>query len=394
MTAPSPADADTARRWVSDNEQRLIAIRRDLHSHPELSGQEFRTTDLIERRLADVGYRIHRLSSGTGLIADIGDSTGLRRAVRADLDALAMDDLKEVDYRSTVDGVAHACGHDLHTTAALGTALYFAERVDQLERPLRFIFQPAEERVPGGALDVLRDDGLVDVESVIGLHCEPKLDCGTVGLLAGPITSAADMATIELTGPGGHTARPELTVDLVTIASRLILELPELVATEVARRCNGAAVKVVFGAVHSGDAANVIPTSCQMRASIRTPSLDAWDQLDQIVSWAADSLVADTGASHAIDYVHGVPPTVNDAQVVERLRTAAASVGGVTIVDAAQSWGGDDFAWMLREVPGAYVRLGVHAPGSPVLDLHAGLFDVDERAIAIGTLLLIEAVLA
>ena len=144
-----------------------------------------------------------------------------------------MHDQKQVGYRSTIDGVAHACGHDVHTTAAIGAALFFAEHRDLALGPLRFIFQPAEERVPGGALDVLADDGLVDVSSVIGLHCEPKLDCGTIGLRAGAITSAADMITIDLSGPGGHTARPELTVDLVSIGARLVTEVPRLVADEL-----------------------------------------------------------------------------------------------------------------------------------------------------------------
>ncbi len=393
MTTGTTSTDEVARRWTEEEHRHLVEFRRDLHAHPELSGHEFRTTNVVERVLLDAGYQVRRLSVGTGLVADSPVIDGPRRAIRADLDALAMHDLKRVSYRSTVEGVAHACGHDLHTTAAVGAALFFARHPEVATTPLRFIFQPAEERVPGGALDVLADGALDGVTSVIGLHCEPKLDYGTIGLRAGAITSAADMITIDLGGPGGHTARPELTVDLVSVGARIVNELPGLVAEEVARRTpGGAEVKLVFGAFRAGDAANVIPTSLELRASVRTPSLDAWEILESIVTGAVDRILDGTGATRDIEYVHGVPPTINDDVVVERFRQAAEAMGDVVIVEATQSWGGDDFAWLTREVPGAYLRLGVHREGTPRLDLHAGLFDVDERAISLGTRLLINAV--
>jgi amidohydrolase len=394
MTAPAATTSEVVRRWVDTHQEQLVTFRRDLHAHPELSGQEFRTTNVVEHTLIGAGYDVRRLTVGTGLIADMPGGAGARRAIRADLDALAMHDQKSVSYRSTIDGVAHACGHDVHTTAAIGAALFFADHRDLAPGPLRFIFQPAEERVPGGALDVLADDGLVDVSSVIGLHCEPKLDCGTIGLRAGAITSAADMITIDLSGPGGHTARPELTVDLVSIGARLVTDVPALVAAELVRNGHDdGVVKLVFGAIHAGDAANVIPTDCRLKASVRTPSLEVWENLEKIVTVAVDGVLDGTGAARTIEYVHGVPPTVNDPEVIERLRHAAAAMGDVTIVEPLQSWGGDDFAWLTREVPGAYVRLGVHAAGTTRLDLHAGLFDVDERAISVGVQLLINTVL-
>lgn len=390
MRAAASSIGEQARRWTDAHHQQLVDFRRDLHAHPELSGQEFRTTNVVERVLVEAGYDVRRLTVGTGLIADTPGASGPRLAIRADLDALAMHDDKDVEYRSTIDGASHACGHDVHTTAAIGAALFFAEHPELASAPLRFIFQPAEERVPGGALDVLADGGLVDVSQLIGLHCEPKLDCGTIGLRPGPITSAADMAEIDLVGPGGHTARPELTVDLVSIAARLVTEVPGLVGAELERRGrNASEVKLVFGAINAGDAANVIPTHCRLRASVRTPSLVVWENLEELVTNAVDRVLDGTGASRTVTYVHGVPPTVNDPDVVKRLRRAAKSMGDVSIVDATQSWGGDDFAWLIREVPGAYVRLGVHRVGTTRLDLHAGLFDVDERAIAIGTRLLI-----
>lgn len=381
-------------RWIAENTDRLISIRRDLHAHPELSGDEHRTTQIVTDLVGAAGYECRRLSTGTGLIADVappadGAATPASMiAVRSDLDGLAMRDLKDVPYRSIVDGVSHACGHDVHTTIGVGAALFLADHPELPRHRMRFIFQPAEERVPGGALDVLADGGLEGATAVIGLHCAPKLDVGTIGLRSGSITSAADMITITLHGPGGHTARPELTVDTIGLAARLVTEVPLLVSAATV----DAEVKLVFGAIHGGDAANVIPTWVQLRASARTPSLDAWEMLEANVRTAIDEVVASTEADVSIDYVRGVPPTVNDASVVSMLRAAASGVVGIDrIVEAEQSWGGDDFAWLTREVPGAYVRLGVHSPGGPQLDLHAGEFDVDEGAIEIGVRLLVAA---
>ena len=256
---------------------------------------------------------------------------------------------------------------------------------------MRFIFQPAEERVPGGALDVVTDGGLAGVAAIVGLHCEPKIDVGTVGLKSGAISSAADMAVIRLSGPGGHTARPELTVDLVSLAARVIADLPGRVAAKVAHldRDHATLVKVVFGSVHAGDAANVIPTHCVLKVSIRTPSLAVWDHLPEVFEHELRSIVAGSGSEVEVDYTHGVPPVVNDATVTATVGAAARSAfGDGCLAEVEQSWGGDDFAWFTREVPGTYVRLGVRDPGGPTLDLHAGHFDVDERAIALGVELL------
>ena len=238
---------------------------------------------------------------------------------------------------------------------------------------------------------MLADDGLDDVSAIVGLHCEPKLDVGSVGLRPGAISSAADMALITLSGPGGHTARPELTVDIVALAARIVSDLPGRVAARMAHLDpdHVPVVKLVFGSVRAGDAANVIPTTCVLKASIRTPSLPVWDELPGVVEQELRTLVVGSGADLDIDYTHGVPPVVNDAAVTGVVGDAAAWEFGVDAVQTVQqSWGGDDFAWFTREVPGTYVRLGVRDPQGPTLDLHAGLFDVDERAIAIGVRLL------
>jgi amidohydrolase len=390
MTAvdATPTSLDT---WLDQHGEGLIALRRNMHAHPELSGREHATTELVEERLRLAGLAPRRLAVGTGLVCDLNPpASGGRRpiALRADLDALAMADDKLVSYASQNPGVSHACGHDVHTAVVLGAGLYFAHHLDELPGPVRLVFQPAEERVPGGALDAIADGAIDAVDAVVGLHCEPKLDIGTIGLKAGAISSAADMAVITLTGPGGHTARPELTVDLVTLAARVVTELPVRVAD---RLDDPGDLKLVFGSVVAGDAANVIPTQCVLKASVRTPSIAVWEDLPRLVTEEIDRLVADTGALAEIDYTHGVPPVVNDAAVTDRVRSAASRVAG-SVVTVEQSWGGDDFAWFTRQIPGTYVRLGVRTPGGPTLDLHAGHFDVDERAIELGVRLLVAAV--
>lgn len=376
--------------WLAAHEEELVAFRRQLHAFPERSGEEHATTGLVAARLGVAGLEPRVLAVGTGLVCDIGGPPCV--ALRADIDALAMDDAKDVGYRSQHPGTAHACGHDVHTTITLGAGLYLAAHWPDGWPGLRLIFQPAEERVPGGALDVLADGGLDGVERVFGLHCDPKLDVGTVGLRAGAISSAADMAVVDLFGPGGHTARPEQTVDLVTLAARVVLELPERVRTRVG---GGAAVRLVFGAVHAGDAPNVVPTSAQLRGSIRTPHTDLWDGLPDLLEAELHEIVDPSGATCELRYTRGVPPVTNDPTAIDEVRRGVAAVlGDGAITEAVQSWGGDDFAWYSRRVPSAYVRLGTHGPDAdaPRLDLHAGLFDVDEGAIAVGIRVLVAAV--
>ena len=376
--------------WLADHEEELIAFRRHLHTFPERSGEEHATTELIAERLRVAGLTARVLSSGTGLLCDIGGSP--RVALRADIDALGMDDAKDVSYRSQHPRVAHACGHDVHATVTLGPGLYLSHRWPTAAGGLRLIFQPAEERVPGGALDVLADDGLADVEAVFGLHCDPKLDLGKMGLRAGAITSAADMISIELAGPGGHTARPHETVDLVALAARVVQELPGLVQRHLGP---DDALRLVFGAVHAGDAPNVIPTRAELRGSVRTPSTQVWDALPALVEQELRALAEAAGAEVALTYVRGVPPVVNHPDAIAVATRAVAEVlGEEGVTEAVQSWGGDDFAWFTQRVPSAYLRLGTHDPADdgPRLDLHAGHFDVDERAIGIGIRVLVATV--
>ncbi|BFO14788.1 M20 family metallopeptidase [Streptomyces sp. KM77-8] len=378
----------------------LVAFRRDLHMHPELGHQEFRTTAAIKERLERAGLRPRVLSGGTGLICDIGTdgeagTDGALLALRADIDALPIPDMKaDCAYRSTVPDRAHACGHDVHTTVVLGAGLVLAElhRQGLLPRPVRLVFQPAEEVLPGGANEVIEDGGLEGVGRILAVHCDPRVDAGRIGLRQGPITSACDRLEIALDGPGGHTARPHLTTDLVTAAARVVTDVPALVGRRVDSRSG---LAVTWGRVESGHAPNVIPQHAELSGTVRCLDLETWRQAPDVVVAAIDEVANLHRAKSEITYVRGVPPVVNEAGATELLRDAMTARRGADAVEGTeQSLGGEDFSWYLERVPGAMARLGVRPPGErTVRDLHQGNFDVDEHAITVGVELFTAAAL-
>jgi len=375
----------------------LVAFRRDLHMHPELGNQEFRTTAAIKARLEQAGLKPQVLPIGTGLICDIGDADDARPvlALRADIDALPIPDTKsDCAYRSTVPDRAHACGHDVHTTVVLGAGLVLAELHDRglLPRRVRLIFQPAEEVLPGGAPDVIEAGALEGVGRIIGVHCDPKVDAGRIGLRHGPITSACDRLEVALDGAGGHTARPHLTTDLVTAAARVVTDVPALVARRVDARSG---LAVTWGRIESGHACNVIPQHAELSGTVRCLDLEAWRQAPDIVVAAIDEVANLHRAKSEINYVRGVPPVVNDGDVTALLRDAMVARRGESAVEGTeQSLGGEDFSWYLERVPGSMARLGVRPPGErTVRDLHQGDFDADESAITVGVELFTAAAL-
>ncbi|MFJ8358909.1 amidohydrolase [Streptomyces sp. NPDC093984] len=375
----------------------LVAFRRDLHMHPELGHQEFRTTAAIKARLEQAGLTPRVLDTGTGLVCDIGDPDGVRPmlALRADIDALPIPDTKtDCTYRSTVPDRAHACGHDVHTTVVLGAGLVLAElhREGRLPRPVRLVFQAAEEVLPGGAADAIESGVLEGVGRIIAVHCDPKVDAGRIGLRHGPITSACDRLEVALDGPGGHTARPHLTTDLVLAAARVAAEVPGMVARRVDARSG---LSVTWGRIESGHACNVIPQHAEISGTVRCLDLDAWRQAPDLVHAAVDEIANQYKAKPEINYVRGVPPVVNEAGVTELLRDAmTARRGAHSVEDTEQSLGGEDFSWYLEKVPGAMARLGVRRPGDRVVrDLHQGDFDADEHAITVGVELFTAAAL-
>ncbi|MEQ4715159.1 amidohydrolase [Nonomuraea sp. B19D2] len=364
-------------------EPELIAFRRDLHMHPEVAFNEQRTTERIAERLAGAGLSPHLLTRGTGLWADIGGEGGPTVALRADIDALPMEDEKTVPYRSRNRGVCHACGHDAHTAIVLGVGLFLAEQARQGALPgrVRLIFQPAEE-VAGGALEVMKDGGISGVDRIFALHCDPRIDVGQLGLRVGPITGSCDHIKIKVTGPGGHTARPHLTVDVVYALSKLVTELPAALSRRVDPRSS---LSLVWGQITAGSAFNTIPDEGFVQGSVRSLDEAAWHQAPDLIKALVESVAAPYGVEVDLDYRRGTPPTVNEASSIEMLSNATTRVlGGTAVVPTPQSLGGEDFSWYVESIPGALARLGTRGPDAPAVDIHHPLFDIDERAIGVG----------
>jgi amidohydrolase len=371
--------------WSRAHHAELVEVRRHLHAHPELGFAEHETTAYLEQRLIAAGLRPRRLKGGTGLVCDVGgDVDGPVVVLRADIDALPLTDLKDVPYASTRDGLCHACGHDVHTTVLLGVALALAS-LESLPGTVRCVFQPAEEQVPGGGLDVVDEGVLAGATRAFALHCDPSLQAGKVGLRTGSITAACDRVEVTLTGPGGHTARPQLTVDLVHALGLVVTEVPGLLSRLVDPRSS---LSLVWGAVTAGVAANTIPETGQLRGTLRVLDRSVWNEAEDLVRRLVTEVAAPSGASVSVEYVRGVPPVVNDPRSVALLRSAALeTVGSEGVALSPQSMGGEDFGWFAEVLPIALARLGTHGSGEP-LDLHRGTFDVDERAIGVGVRLM------
>ncbi len=384
----------------------LIALRRDLHAHPELGGAEIRTTRVLLDRLRSGGLEPEVLTTGTGVRCDVSGTEhvgagsgpvdtgtvadgqtlpGVRTvALRADIDALPIADEKDVPYRSTAPGVCHACGHDVHAATVVGAGLVLGElaRAGRLPGRVRLLFQPAEEVMGVGAADVVAAGVLDGVERIFALHCDPREDVGRVGLRIGGITASADQVSVRLTGRGGHTARPHLTADVVFALGDLITRLPAALSRRIDPR---AGLSLVWGRISAGTTSNVIPDRGEVSGTVRCLDVDAWAEANALIPQLVHEIVAPYGVGCHVDYTRGVPPVVNEVVSTHLLAAAARSVLGTDAVrPTEQSLGGEDFAWYLEHVPGALVRLGVRRPGNEQVDLHRGDFDADERSIGIG----------
>ena len=360
----------------------LIDFRRTVHRNPELSFREHRTTDRIMARLQAVGLDPVRLEH-TGCYVDIGRGP-LAVALRADIDALPIQEDTGLEFSSVNDGVMHACGHDIHQTVMLGAALTLAD-VDSsapLARSVRVIFQPAEEKLPGGALTVIRQGVLEGVPRAFALHCEPKVDVGQVGTRIGSITSAADTIKLSVRGRGGHTSRPHLTEDLIFAMSQIAINVPAVMSRNIDVRSG---VLVAWGQIEAGVAPNAIPAHGYLAGTMRCLDADAWYRSGDLLDRVVGQVAAPYGVEVDVEHIRGVPPVVNTETETTMLENAArAELGEDSVVLVEQSMGGEDFAWMLQEVPGSMMRLGTRTPGGRTYDLHQADYVADERAIECG----------
>jgi len=378
-------------RAIDQRFSQLVEIRRHLHAHPELSGQELDTSLYLYQLLRDIGFAVQMGPEGRGLIVDCDAKPATSRvAIRADLDALRIHDAKQVDYRSQIDGVMHACGHDAHTATVFGAITALKTLQDNGELPwdvaVRGIFQPAEETC-AGATDMIKAGALEDVTSLIAVHMDPTRQVGRVGFRAGVLTANCDEMEIVIHGRGGHAARPHEASDPIAAAAQLVnaiyLFLPRVTDSQDA-------VVVTIGQIEGGHHANVIPERVTLRGTIRTLDRVVRRKTMEHICRIASSVGQTSETKIDVHFGLGCKCVVNDAKVIQVLRHAAREVlapDGVEEI-SRPSMGSEDFAFYLDEVPGAMIRLGCTSDRVGGSGLHTPTFDVDEEALRIGARIL------
>jgi amidohydrolase len=374
----------------------MVAVRRDLHMHPEVLFDTARTAGLVARTLREAGLQVQEGVGRSGVVGLLrGALPGPVVALRADIDALAIGDRKSVPYRSTVEGAAHLCGHDAHTAMALAVARILAAWRDRLPGTVKFIFQPAEEAPSGGARAMIADGVLQEprVERIFGLHVWPDLPVGTVGLQDGPTMAASDFFYLTITGKGGHAAMPHLSIDAVAVAAQAITALQQIVSRQVDPFDP---VVLTLGMIRGGERPNAIAHDVTLGGSVRTLNDETRRLMPERIRQIVRGVTEAYGATFDLDYHWHVGPTVN-----EPVSTAMAERAGRWLLGPDRvvrlerpSMAGEDFSHFLREVPGCYFKVGCANPAKlPVYPLHHPLFDLDEDAMTAGALTAAGAIL-
>ncbi|WP_313953363.1 M20 aminoacylase family protein [Accumulibacter sp.] len=364
----------------------LATIRRDIHAYPELAFNELRTADLVARELASCGLRAHRGLARTGVIATLSKGSSCRSiGLRADMDALPLEEKNDFSHRSTSDGLMHACGHDGHTTMLLGAARYMAENVAELDfdGTVHFIFQPAEESEGGAA--VMIADGLFEqfpMDAVFGLHNWPGIPVGEMAVMPGPVMAGTCAFEIWVHGHGCHAAMPHQGVDTLVVSSQLVLALQTVVARNL-HPCESAVVSVTQ--MHGGEAWNIIPDDAVLRGTIRSFNAATQALVEGAVERLCSGIASAFGAQISVRFDHRYPPTVNSVAESEICRRVARELLGPDKlrVDELPSMGAEDFAYMLLEKPGCYVWLG-NGPGSGGCTLHNPHYDFNDEILPLG----------
>ncbi|WP_440962349.1 amidohydrolase [Paenibacillus nitricinens] len=361
----------------------LIGIRRHLHRHPELSNEEYETTKYIISLLERTGVRIIDYGLSTGVIAEIGGKQpGPVIALRADIDALPIQEETGAAYASLYPGKMHACGHDFHTAALIGAAYQLKHREDQLPGTVRLLFQPAEEKAQG-AQRLIASGALEEVRAVIGLHNKPELPVGTIGITAGPLMAAADGFVIEVQGGSSHAAVPEAGIDPIVAASHIVTAFQSIVSRNVSP-LQSAVVSVTQ--IHSGNSWNIIPEKAVLEGTIRTFDETVRSKVLDRFREVATGVAAALGAKATVRWIEGPPPVINDAALAA-LGIESAEALGYRTVKPELSLAGEDFAFYQRVVPGLFVFIGTEGNQ----EWHHPAFNLDEQALPVAAHFLADA---
>lgn len=376
--------ADQLPELLRQMEPQIISWRRHLHQYPELSFQEEKTPAMIAEILRGLEFDEVRTGvGGRGVVGVLrGSRPGAVVALRADFDALPIQDQKEVEYKSKVPGVMHACGHDAHTSQLLGLASVLAKHRDQFAGEIRFLFQHAEEVAPGGAIQMVEAGAVDGVDAVFGVHLWSMLPVGNVYISPGPIMANTDDFVIEIKGKGGHGALPEQTVDSIVIGSQIVGALQTIASRNVSPLDN---VVVTVGTFQGGDNNNVIADSCRLTGTVRTFLPEVRDRAEQRLIEIAKGTAAMMGATANVVYERGYPAVINSEKETEIARQAALEGFGAERVQPMKPlMGGEDFSYYLGKVPGAYLFVGAGNPDKlATYPHHHPRFDIDEGAMLI-----------
>ena len=380
-------DRDKLLNKIDSFNDELINIRRRIHAHPELSGLENQTAILISGYLRNIGWRVTESVGRTGVIAEFGPKDKGFIGLRVDMDALPIFENTNLSFSSKVDGVMHACGHDLHISIGLGVAKIIRDL--QLNFGTRIIFQPAEE-IASGARWMIHDGATNGLNQILGVHVFPELSVGTVGIKDGSLTAAAGEIQVEIQGKSGHGARPHEGVDSIWVASKIISGIQELIT----RKLNPLdPVVITFGKINGGNAYNILAEKVNLIGTVRCTNLKVFKGIGSWLNKNISSIANTCGAKAKIKFREITPPVNNNIDINRVIRESAIQILGQRNVVELQksSLGAEDFAEFLNEVPGAMFRLGVSSEKG-CAPLHSSKFDPDERAIAVGIKVITESI--
>lgn len=365
----------------------VVAWRRHLHANPELSYQEYNTVKYVEEQLKSFGLN-PKPAATTGLMVDIAGKNPSKKmvALRADMDALPIVEANNVPYKSLNPGVMHACGHDVHTSSLLGTVKILNEIKNEFEGTLRFLFQPGEEKNPGGASYMIRDGVLENPRpsSIIGQHVFPLLPAGKIGFREGMYMASCDELYLKVIGKGGHGAAPELAIDPIVIASNIIVSLQQIISRNASPK---QPTVLTFGKIEGGSTTNVIPNEVNIAGTFRAMNEEWRAEGLKRIKKMAESLAEGMGGQCEVTISHGYPFLKNDPEVTRRIKQAATEyVGEENVVDIDITLGAEDFAYYSQVVPASFYRLGTRNEAKGITSyVHTPTFDIDEEALKISS---------
>jgi len=373
----------------ADMTSQVIAWRRQIHANPELAFQEHKTAALVESVLEKAGVEVVRFPGSTAVLGILkGGKPGKTIALRADMDALPLDELADVDHKSQTPGVMHACGHDVHTAILMGTATLLAAHKDEMPGTVKFFFQPAEECPPGGAIGMIENGVMDGVDHAFGLHVGNDYPAGTIGVTYGYSSANSDRADIKIIGKGGHGAQPQDTVDAVVVASHVVVALQTIVSRNIGALDSAV---ITVGTIHAGTVNNIIAETAGMKLTVRSLKPEVREKLRERIEGIVKGVTQAMNATYELEYSYGYPSLPNTEPVVDFVKEIAEQLLGSENVKVKNipSMGGEDFAYFAEKAPSAFFRLGSRPKEETVYPGHNPRFTVDEACIETGLTMMV-----